>query len=58
VTVDPLNLIQVMLAEGKFMSKSLICTKVLTEAVDVVALTFVLKDLLPSIYARAFSLEV
>ena len=32
------------------MSKSLIPTKVLTEAVDIIALTFVLKDLLPPIY--------
>jgi len=32
------------------MSKSLIPTKVLTEAVDVIALTFILKDLLPPIY--------
>jgi len=32
------------------MSKSLISTKVLTEAVDVIALTFILKDLLPPIF--------
>jgi len=41
-----------MLAEGKLMSKSLICTKVLAEAVDVIALTFVLENLLSPIYAR------
>jgi len=32
------------------MSKSAVPTKVLTEAVDAIALTFVLKDLLPPIY--------
>jgi len=53
VTVDSLNLIQVMLTEGKLMSKSLIGTEVLTEAADAIALTFVLKDLLSPIYARA-----
>jgi len=32
------------------MSRSVVSTKIITEAVDVIALTFVLKDLLPPIY--------
>ena len=48
--VDPLNLIQVILAEGKKTSHSSEHTKTLTEAVSVMGLTFILKDILPSIY--------
>ena len=39
-----------MLAEGNNVSKSVVSTKIITEVVDVIALTFVLKDLLPPIF--------
>jgi thiamine transporter len=49
-TVDPLNLIQIILAEGINMSKISTDTKILAEGTVVVALTVILKDILPPIY--------
>jgi thiamine transporter len=49
-TVDPLNLIQTILAEGYKMSKVSSNVKVLAEGTVVVALTVILKDILPSIH--------
>jgi len=50
ITVDPLNLIQIMLAEGKDVNERRFPTKVLTELALVVALSVILKDVLPPIY--------
>ena len=50
MTVDPLNLIQVMLAEGESMRGTVSETKIIAEAVVVIALAVILKDVLPPIY--------
>jgi len=50
LVVDPLNLIQVMLAEGDNLTERRIPTKILAETSVVVALSFILKDILPPIY--------
>jgi len=50
ITVDPLNLIQIMLAEGKNVNERRVPTKVLTELALVIALSVILKDVLPPIY--------
>ena len=48
--VDPLNLIQVILAEGNNVSKISSETKILAEGTVIIALTVILKDILPPIY--------
>ena len=50
MVVDPLNLIQVMLAEGNGMRERRVPTKVLAEISVVVALSVILKDILPPVY--------
>ena len=50
MTADRLNLIQVMLAEEKNMSEKRIPTKILAEISVVIALSVILKDILPPIY--------
>ena len=49
-TVDPLNLIQTILAEGYEMSKLSSNIKILAEGTVIIALTVILKDFLPPIY--------
>ena len=50
-TIDPKNLIQVMLAEGKNVNKVVTSeTKILAEGAIFVALSVILKDVLPPIY--------
>jgi len=50
LVVDPLNLIQTMLAEGNSITERKIQTKILAETSVVVALSIILKDVLPPIY--------
>jgi len=49
-TVDPLNLIQTILAEGYEVSKLSSNVKILAEGTVIIALTVILKDILPPIY--------
>ena len=49
--VDPLNLNQVMLAEGKKVNGRRIPTKILAETSVIVALSIISKDVLPPIYS-------
>jgi thiamine transporter len=49
-TVDPLNLIQTMLAEGFRMSNVSTNVKVLAEGTVIIALSVILKDIFPPIY--------